>query len=76
MYCEGTAITTIFVPNTESLIEVKLSQATLHAPLHYFAERLKPKQALQLVHNKNLSSRTIDKIQICEAAPWLGELEL
>jgi uncharacterized protein len=65
---------TIVDRKPESLIEVKASDANVSSALRYFAERLKPTFAVQLVHHL---SRPLEKngISVVSLAEFLSRLE-
>ena len=59
----------------EQLIEVKFAEEEPHAALQYYAEKLKPKKAFQLIHKlERASSRK--NIHLQHAAEWLDQLEI
>lgn len=57
------------------LLECKLSDDSLHRPLLYYHQRLKPKQSIQLVHQLN-QPKTVEGISIQSAGKWLSSLPI
>lgn len=59
----------------EFLIEAKLKESNISKSLHYFKQRLKPKNVVQLVYELK-HDRTHQGIDLKVAANWLAELEI
>ncbi len=59
----------------DSLIECKWSDSSLATSLKYFSDRLKPKQAVQLVAEAR-NNKSYGNIQLVKAHEWLAELAI
>ena len=55
------------------LVEVKLSDTTPSAYLHRMAERLAPARAVQIVAELRQPAQH-GRVEVCDAAQWLGRL--
>lgn len=64
---------TVIDGKIQQLMEVKLSDPNLSPHLLYYHQRLKPKNSVQLVMHLQ-KNRSVQNIQINNAAPWLDQL--
>ncbi len=57
----------------DTLIEVKASDPTISSSLHYYTDRLKPRQSIQLVLDLD-RPREMSGTRVLPLGPWLDEL--
>lgn len=59
----------------DALLEIKLAEDNLHRPLRYYQQRLKPRRALQLVHELR-QPKTVEGVSISPLGAWLASLDM